>query len=69
VSEESLRIWAAIARLEPREAAAIQLYYREDWPLDEIAEALGCPVNTVKTLLFRGRERLRQRLKEKEERP
>ena len=68
-NEESLRIWAAVSRLEPREAAAIQLYYREDWPLDEIAEALGCPVNTVKTLLFRGRERLRQRLKEKEERP
>lgn len=62
VHEESLRIWAAVSLLDPREAAAIQLYYREDWPLDEIAEALNCPVNTVKTLLFRGRERLRRRL-------
>lgn len=66
VAEESRRVWAAVARLDERQAAAVQLHYREGWPLEEIAEALDCPVGTVKTLLFRGRERLRQLLKEDE---
>ena len=61
------RIWDAVAELAPREAAAVELHYRREWPLEEIADALDCPVGTVKTLLFRAREQLRRRLGSQEE--
>jgi RNA polymerase sigma-70 factor (ECF subfamily) len=64
VAEEELRslLWAAIAELEPRSAAVIDLHYRHGCPLKEIAEVLECPIGTVKTLLFRAREQLRELL-------
>jgi RNA polymerase sigma-70 factor (ECF subfamily) len=57
--EQQERLWAAVTRLEPRQAAAVDLYYRQQMPLEEVAAALECPVGTVKTLLFRARERLK----------
>lgn len=36
----------------------ITLYYLEDCSVDEVAGMLGMPVNTVKSLLLRGRKRL-----------
>jgi RNA polymerase sigma-70 factor (ECF subfamily) len=52
-------IWSAVARLEPRQAAVVEMYYRRGWPLQQIAEVLEAPVGTIKTLLFRAREQLR----------
>jgi RNA polymerase sigma-70 factor (ECF subfamily) len=43
-------------RLEYREA--ILLRYKQDLGVGEISEALGVPVGTVKTYLFRGRKEL-----------
>lgn len=43
------------------ERAATLLYYREGYAVAEAAEALGVPVGTVKTWLFRARARLRAR--------
>lgn len=60
------RIWAAVASLDPRQAAAVELHYRQNWPLEQIADALECPVGTVKTLLFRARQSLRQTLNDQE---
>jgi RNA polymerase sigma-70 factor (ECF subfamily) len=60
--DDRARIWASVAKLEPRQATAVELYYRFDTPIDEIAQVLDCPVNTVKTLLHRAREVLRIRL-------
>ena len=59
-SELKQQVWDAVARLEPRQALVVELYYRRDWPLQEIAEAMDCPLGTVKTLLFRAREELKQ---------
>ncbi|HEX2972534.1 MAG TPA: RNA polymerase sigma factor, partial [Tepidisphaeraceae bacterium] len=64
--ETNERIWALVARLDAREAAAVELHYRQGWSLDEIADTLECPVGTVKTLLFRGRQRLREAIGGKE---
>jgi RNA polymerase sigma-70 factor (ECF subfamily) len=53
------RVWDAVASLPAREALAIEMYYRRGWPVQEIAVVLECPSGTVKTLLFRARERLK----------
>ncbi len=58
-SETDQRVWNAVAKLEPRQAAAVELFYRRGWSVEEIARVLECPANTVKTLLSRARERLR----------
>jgi RNA polymerase sigma-70 factor (ECF subfamily) len=61
--DNSQRIWAAVAQLEPRQAAAVELYYRRDCSVDEIAERLACPPGTIKTLLHRARATLKETLK------
>jgi RNA polymerase sigma-70 factor, ECF subfamily len=63
------RLWAAVARLEPRQAMAVELCYRRGWGLEQIAQTLACPVGTIKTLLFRAREELRRTLKVEEMSP
>ncbi len=47
--EERLR--AAIARLPPEQAEILRLYYLEEKPQGEIADALGLPLGTVKSRL------------------
>lgn len=61
-AERNSRIWGAVARLEEREALAIELCYRRGWNVAQIAEVLECPEGTVKTLLFRARQKLRRSL-------
>lgn len=60
--DRSRRLWAAVAKLEDRQATAVELYYRRDCSVDEIADRLNCPAGTVKTLLFRARAALREML-------
>ena len=57
------RLWAAVARLDPDQAAAVELFYRRGLSVAEVATVLEKPVGTIKTLLFRARERLRQVLR------
>lgn len=60
------KLWLEVARLDGRTAAAIELHYRQGWPLPRIAEVMECPLGTVKTLLHRGRQQLRAALKAQE---
>lgn len=55
---------AAVRALPDKYGAVIHLYYYEGYSIQEIANLLGVPVPTVGTRLARGRERLRQLLKE-----
>jgi RNA polymerase sigma-70 factor (ECF subfamily) len=64
-SEEEQMLWSAVAQLEPRQAMAVELHYRRGFAVEEIAVVMECPQGTIKTLLFRARERLRQRLSRK----
>lgn len=50
---------AALARLPVSWRQAVVLRHVEDLPYEEIAEILGVPLGTVKTWLYRGRDRLR----------
>jgi len=56
----------AVESLDERSATVVELYYRREWPLEKIAEVMDCPIGTVKTLLYRARERLRSILSKQE---
>ena len=47
-------------------SSVIHLYYYEGYSIKEIANLLGLPAATVGTRLARGRDRLRQLLKEED---
>ena len=57
-------ILSAVQALPAKYSAVIHLYYYEGYSIKEIANLLRLPVPTVGTRLSRGRERLRQLLKE-----
>ena len=46
--------------LTERARAAVVLYYYEDRSVSEVAKILGAPENTVKTLLSRARDTMRE---------
>lgn len=50
----------ALSALSPDHRAVVELTYFEEFSYPEIAEILGCPVNTVKTRMFHARRRLRE---------
>ncbi len=52
----------AIASLPENQRAAVVLYAYESLPYDEIARVLGTSVSSVKSLIFRGRTTLREKL-------
>lgn len=58
------RLLAAVRALPEKYGAVIHLHYYEGYSLKEIGKLLGLPTATVGTRLARGRERLRQSLKE-----
>lgn len=53
---------AAMAQLTPEQRAVIELTYFHGCPYREIAQIMGCPVETVKTRMFYARRRLRDLL-------
>ena len=57
---------SAVRSLPEAYSAVIHLYYYEGYSIKEIARLLALPVPTVGTRLARGRDRLREMLKEEE---
>ena len=51
-----------IQRLSVEQQAALQLTYYQDMPLEQVADAMGCPVNTVKTRIYYARQHLMRML-------
>ena len=60
--ERDRQLWRAVSALPSGERTAMILHYRQDMGVGEIASAIGVASGTVKTLLFRGRQRLRRTL-------
>jgi RNA polymerase sigma-70 factor (ECF subfamily) len=56
--ESADEIRAALDRLPAAQRAAVTMYYFEDARYEEIAQAMGLPLNTVKSHIRRGKERL-----------
>ncbi|MBI4492900.1 MAG: sigma-70 family RNA polymerase sigma factor [Chloroflexi bacterium] len=64
--ETAARVRSALARLPAVQRAALTMYYFDDMPYEEIARALGLPLNTLKSHLRRARQRMAQLLDERE---
>jgi RNA polymerase sigma-70 factor (ECF subfamily) len=52
------QLWRLVEALPEKQRQAVVLFYQDDRPVEEIADMLGMPVNTVKTHLHRARARL-----------
>lgn len=66
-TRERSYLWDAVRALPEDQRLAVLLYYYEDMPVAEIARTLGIAQGTVKSRLSRGRDRLRQMLREEEQ--
>jgi RNA polymerase sigma factor (sigma-70 family) len=60
-------VWSAVKKLPQDYVMAVVLYYRQEKSIKEIADIMGKRQNTVKVLLFRGREKLKELLSSKME--
>lgn len=49
---------AAIAQLSPEHRQVVELAFFEEMSYEEIAQAAGCPPNTVKTRMFHAKKKL-----------
>jgi RNA polymerase sigma-70 factor (sigma-E family) len=56
-------LWAALQRLSPRQRSALVLRFYEDLSEQRVAELLNCRPGTVKSLVSRGLETLRQEVR------
>ena len=65
--EEQRRVWQAVQRLPIKLRAAVVLRYYHDLSYEEVAQALGCPVGTVRSRLHAAHARLRDTLQEGED--
>ncbi len=63
-SEAIERVNRQIETLKPEQKWAITLYYHGEQSYQEISEIMGIPLGTVKTLLYRAKEALREKLKQ-----
>jgi RNA polymerase sigma-70 factor (ECF subfamily) len=54
----NLDLERALLGLSPNQRACIVLYHLADWPVADVAEALGCAEATVRVHLHRGRQAL-----------
>jgi RNA polymerase sigma-70 factor (ECF subfamily) len=62
-NELSQNIERALADLPENQRSALLLCRQEDLSYEEIAEILGCSLSATKSLIHRGRETLKERLK------
>jgi RNA polymerase sigma-70 factor (ECF subfamily) len=60
--ERGRHLWRSVAGLPSGERTAVILYYRDEIKVRDIARALGVTSGTVKTMVFRARQRLRRAL-------
>lgn len=60
--EEGTFLHNALARLEDKYRIPLVLFYFNQFDLEEISNICNMPIGTVKSRLFRGRERLKKQL-------
>jgi len=53
-------IWDAINQLNVQQGVIVSLFYLQQFSVNEVAEIIQLPINTIKTQLFRGRNNLKK---------
>ena len=61
-AEKEQLVLDAIAKLPPDQRAALLLRVEEEFSYREIGQQIGCSESQVKTLIYRGRQKLKQSL-------
>jgi RNA polymerase sigma factor (sigma-70 family) len=59
LNPETEEVWASVQTLPVRQRQALVLRFHADLTFEQIAEDMGCPVGTVKSLVHRGLATLR----------
>lgn len=59
IDEDKSDLSFALLQLKPKYRNVIYLHYYEGYKIDEISQILGIKLNTVKSLLKRGKEKLK----------
>jgi RNA polymerase sigma-70 factor (ECF subfamily) len=67
--ESAAEVQAAMTRLPAPQRLALTLHYFQDMRYEDIADTMGLPLNTVKSHIRRGKERLALLLSNPEEQP
>ena len=62
--EEQMDVWDAVSRLKPDYKTAVELYYMQSMSIKQVAKIMEKPENTVKSILMRARETLKQYLED-----
>ena len=62
VWQEGSAIEKIIDGLQENHKTALYLFYKEEMTYDEIASVMKVPINTVKSHIYRGKERIRDKL-------
>ena len=57
-SRDDALLWRAVDALPDKQRQATVLYYQDERTVEEVAEMMGLPANTVKTHLHRARAAL-----------
>jgi RNA polymerase sigma-70 factor, ECF subfamily len=59
-AEDAAAIHGALDALDAKQREVLILHFLEDMPLADIAAVIGCPVGTVKSRVFYGKQALRE---------
>jgi RNA polymerase sigma-70 factor, ECF subfamily len=62
--ERGHKLWHSVTSLPPGERTATLLYYRQEMKVADIATTMNVSSGTIKTMLFRARQKLRVALEE-----
>ncbi len=62
-SDRGIDLARALTLLRPEERTAISLYFMEELPIKKIVDIMDVPEGTVKSLLYRGKQKLGEYLK------
>ncbi len=57
-ADDAAALWREVNALPDQQRQAVTLYYQEERSVEEVAEMMGMPLNTVKTHLHRARASL-----------
>jgi RNA polymerase sigma-70 factor, ECF subfamily len=64
--EDAMDLHVALDRLDEKSRTVLMLRYFEDLPIKDIADVLDTPVSSVKSIIYRGLEKLKINMGERE---